>query len=253
MHNITAFHWAGRAWLLPGYGVFLGRVGNNEDHIHQAHQLSIGLDNAISVSGEQTRLSGRALFIPAGIRHRLSGSTVLSLYLDPLTAEARAVATAAMITGQGDEMRLFEAANADELCALIERGAVDLEQLRGAIRRLLGLADLPAPEQRLGIVIGALQRAENGVVPDRRALAGAIGLSPTRFSHWFVEQTGLPLRSYGKWLRLLAALQAIASGRNLTAAAHAAGFADSAHLSRTFRDLFGIDPSSALQHVELRH
>ena len=54
---------------------------------------------------------------------------------------------------------------------------------------------------------------------------------------------GLPLRRYLLWLRLQDAVQAIAAGAPLTDAAHAAGFADSAHLSRTFRRMFGITPS----------
>ncbi|MDP2745420.1 MAG: helix-turn-helix domain-containing protein [Pseudomonas sp.] len=76
-------------------------------------------------------------------------------------------------------------------------------------------------------------------------------MSPTRFSHWFVEQTGLPLRSYRKWSRLVVALRFVSIGHNLTAAAYAAGFADAAHFSRSFRALFGLDPSSALGHVKL--
>jgi AraC-like DNA-binding protein len=35
-----------------------------------------------------------------------------------------------------------------------------------------------------------------------------------------------------------------AAGGSLTDAAHEAGFADSAHLSRTFRRMFGVAPSS---------
>jgi AraC-like DNA-binding protein len=35
-----------------------------------------------------------------------------------------------------------------------------------------------------------------------------------------------------------------ASGAALTEAAHGAGFADSAHLSRTFRRMFGISAAS---------
>ena len=82
-------------------------------------------------------------------------------------------------------------------------------------------------------------------------MAALVHLSPTRFSHWFVEQTGLPLRSYAKWLRLTQALQHLAKGGLLTEAAHEAGFSDSAHFSRTFRALLGIDPSSALAEVDL--
>ena len=46
------------------------------------------------------------------------------------------------------------------------------------------------------------------------------------------------------WLRLERAVAVFAAGGSLTDAAHAAGFADSAHLSRTFRRMFGLAPSS---------
>ncbi|WP_256227710.1 helix-turn-helix domain-containing protein [Pseudomonas sp. G5(2012)] len=61
-----------------------------------------------------------------------------------------------------------------------------------------------------------------------------------------MEHTGLPLRSYARWLRLKQALQHLTKGARLTDAAHQAVFSDSAHFSRTFRALLGIDPSSAL-------
>lgn len=48
------------------------------------------------------------------------------------------------------------------------------------------------------------------------------------------------------WLRLQQALAEIARGSNLTEAAYAAGFADSAHLSRSFRQTFGIAPNVLL-------
>jgi AraC-like DNA-binding protein len=36
----------------------------------------------------------------------------------------------------------------------------------------------------------------------------------------------------------------VAKGNNLTDAAHASGYADSAHLSRQFSDLFGVTPGA---------
>jgi AraC family transcriptional regulator len=72
----------------------------------------------------------------------------------------------------------------------------------------------------------------------------ARGLSPGRFRHLFVAETGLPHRGYVLWLRLGRAVDVFAAGGSLTDAAHDAGFADSAHLSRTFRRMFGLAPSS---------
>ena len=74
--------------------------------------------------------------------------------------------------------------------------------------------------------------------------AAAVGLSPGRFQHLFVAETGLPYRGYALWLRLGRAVDVFAAGGSLTDAAHDAGFADSAHLSRTFRRMFGLAPSS---------
>ena len=51
-------------------------------------------------------------------------------------------------------------------------------------------------------------------------------------------------RAYLLWLRLEHSLAAYVAGRTLTEAAYAGGFADSAHLSRTFKRMFGIAPAS---------
>jgi len=75
--------WAGTAAILPGIGVFKGKAGDNNEHCHWAHQISIGLDGPIKFySGEQEYcVSGG--FIRAGTPHKLAPYSVLSLYLDP--------------------------------------------------------------------------------------------------------------------------------------------------------------------------
>jgi AraC family transcriptional regulator len=45
------------------------------------------------------------------------------------------------------------------------------------------------------------------------------------------------------WRKLARAVVAIGRERTLVAAAHAADFADAAHLTRTFYQMFGIPPS----------
>ena len=75
-------------------------------------------------------------------------------------------------------------------------------------------------------------------------IASAVHLSPDRFRHLFVAETGVTFRAYVLWLRLEQSLTTYISGQSLTDAAFTGGFADSAHFSRTFRKMFGIAPAS---------
>ncbi len=74
--------------------------------------------------------------------------------------------------------------------------------------------------------------------------AAHVGLSTGRARHLFVEETGLPFRTYLLWRRLMRAAELFSAGSSLTDAAHNAGFSDSSHLSRTFRRMFGIAADS---------
>ena len=67
-------------------------------------------------------------------------------------------------------------------------------------------------------------------------------LSPSRFRHLFADQVGASFRAYLLWLRINAAVEHAMAGATWTEAAHFAGFADSSHLSRTFRRMFGFVP-----------
>jgi AraC-like DNA-binding protein len=81
------------------------------------------------------------------------------------------------------------------------------------------------------------------------ALADIAGLSPSRFMHLFTTSVGIPLRPYVRWLRLQRAASDVIRGASVTSAAHRAGFADGAHLTRTCRRMLGLTPSGlALQH-----
>jgi AraC-like DNA-binding protein len=63
------------------------------------------------------------------------------------------------------------------------------------------------------------------------------------------------LRQYILWRRFVSVWQHRMDGASLAAAAHAAGFADSAHLTRTSRRMFGIAPSAmevSIPKLELR-
>jgi AraC family transcriptional regulator len=82
------------------------------------------------------------------------------------------------------------------------------------------------------------------------ALANRVHLSPSRFQHLFKEKVGVPVRRYVLWLKMRKALDLAMAGDSLTTAALSAGFADSAHLSRTVRALLGVAPEFLFRHRE---
>jgi len=83
-----------------------------------------------------------------------------------------------------------------------------------------------------------------------RELADAVHLSESRLAHLFKQQVGIPVRRYLMWLRLMDAIEYAFAGNTLTDAAARAGFADSAHFTRTFQAMFGIQPSVVVQHSQ---
>lgn len=72
-------------------------------------------------------------------------------------------------------------------------------------------------------------------------------LSESRLIHLFTEQVGIPIRRYVLWLRVTTAIRLAVQGESLTEAAHSAGFTDSAHLSRTYRRMYGIALTGCLK------
>jgi len=81
-------------------------------------------------------------------------------------------------------------------------------------------------------------------------VAEAVHLSESRLAHLFKQQVGIPVRRYLMWLRLMDAIEYAFAGNTLTHAAAHAGFSDSAHFTRTFQSMFGVQPSAIVQHSQ---
>jgi AraC-like DNA-binding protein len=78
-------------------------------------------------------------------------------------------------------------------------------------------------------------------------------LSKTRLSELFKSTTGLTLRRYRIWQRLIVAAELASKGYDLTYCAQQAGFSDSAHLSNSCRKLLGVSPIELLSQPRQLH
>lgn len=235
--------WSGRAELGPGWAAFAGRAGDNRVHSHPALQLALGEAAPVraEVAGRAVRAHG--LLIGAGVPHALRPGPVRLIYLERESVAGHRLAAACR-----DGLRCLgpdECAQLAALCHAKGPGAAAVaalvDALAGDAPAALGAPAVP----RLQTLLAALpQRAPEAW--SFAALAAEAGLSGSRFAHAFKAQTGLAVRPYLRWLRLARALQTAGAGHSLTEAAHAAGFADAAHFSRTMRRHFGIAPVAVL-------
>jgi AraC-like DNA-binding protein len=119
---------------------------------------------------------------------------------------------------------------------------------RQALGELLGIGTGAKADARISAALRQM-RDEPHLAHPLTDLAERAGLSTSRFLHLFKAETGVPLRRYRIWNRMGAAVRACSEGASLTEAAHAAGFASSAHFSTAFRDMFGMMPSDLLKSV----
>jgi AraC-like DNA-binding protein len=246
----TRYHGDFIAW--PGVCGFIGEGGAGgpsiQPHAHYAIQLALGAPKGLRVQhgrhGEWQSCAGA--LVPSRSTHSIDVSGCefsLVLFIEPETPAGRALA--ARLQGQPELLP-------DEVLACTDRlaHAWRVERSHDAVREvctqlLQSLSGTAAPQPSDPRVLAAIERIHGQVdqpitLPD---LAQAAHLSPGRFRHLFVEQTGMPLRTYLLWRRLLHVWTLLAEGESLAGAAHAAGFADSAHLSRTARTMFGLPPS----------
>jgi AraC family transcriptional regulator, arabinose operon regulatory protein len=75
-------------------------------------------------------------------------------------------------------------------------------------------------------------------------LARQVNLPVATLSHRFQQSLGLSLRTYQAWLRTARAWPLFLEEKlSLTDIAYQAGYADSSHMSRSWRQIYGVSPS----------
>ncbi|MCL4214466.1 MAG: AraC family transcriptional regulator [Gemmatimonadales bacterium] len=219
-------------------------------HAHQAIQLTV------ASAGEHQILMG-----DVDVRERFSLSAVPSrqphgidvtasehgavIFIEPETREGRAL-TERSLRGGIAEIGTDEAqAIVAGMFAAWLAGRRDetVAQARRLVQAVAGgIEPAETTDPRILAAIAYIgQRLPAAVTLDE--VAAHACLSPGRFRHLFAEQTGMGLRPYVLWRRFMLVWELMMEGSTLSTAAHAAGFADSAHLSRTSTRTFGFSPS----------
>jgi AraC-like DNA-binding protein len=246
---------AGRIALWRGGSVWVGNADATGVHAHHAIQITLPLsDRTVRLRrpGEEWSFHAGAI-IAANQEHAFEGqgALVALVFAEPESRQGL-VLQQRYPEGISALDPALLAQECSDLADALAQGVSDEElvpRARAVIFKLTSLQELPARplDARIARAIEVIKGQLDEAVTMAQ-IARAVHLSPERFRHLFLEQTGMRFRPYLLWLRIELAVAAWAAGATLTEAAHAGGFADSAHLSRTFKRMFGV-PAISVQRA----
>lgn len=225
-----------------------GPGGVSSSHAHHAMHIVLAATGELTVRDKtgKPRAAAGVLTAP-DVPHAIAagGRDLLLVFLDPeseVGASLRAAMTSELLfLSSAQRDRLLDGATPIAIMAT----SFGVEWTRRVLETLGGAAPAarrrvhPRVRKALAHMRGTLAGGDASL----EALAEAVQLSPGRLMHAFTESIGIPLRPYVSWLKVQRAAAAIVAGVPLAQAAHAAGFSDAAHMSRTFRRMFGVPPS----------
>jgi AraC-like DNA-binding protein len=238
--------------LLAAWGaraLYLGPAFGLSAHRNAAAVLALGLHEPIEVARDARHPARgftrcRSVLIEPNTLHllRTGPADLAFIYLDAARSD---LATVRAHCRERTHSAAFDHAGAAQAIALLRampRTLAGWHPVQARLAATLGLDD-HAPDPRIAASVARLlaQPAARGGVT---AHAQASGWSLSHFQHRFKAGTGVSFRRMRLWTRLQAAVLCVAQGDDLTTAAHATGFASSAHLSSAFRAMFGMAPSA---------
>lgn len=241
----------GRVAMWKGGSVWIGRdAGPAQPHSHHAIQITLAPARRIRIRGaaeDAWRETSAAIVMPDR-PHMFDGCghAVAMVFVEPETTAGRALLAR---HGQADVSVLDDgtvATLAAALHAVFDARGTDAALVEAAQRVVGHMAatsiDHDVVDPRITAVLERIRERPDATLNLAQAAALA-HLSPSRFRHLFVAQTGISFRAYLLWARVGYAVVRGMAGGSWTDAAQQAGFADSAHLSRTCRRMFGIAPT----------
>lgn len=169
-----------------------------------------------------------ALIAPGALHHLKARGPMAFLYLDALS----------------DDHRLLSARVLASPFPLL-REPIPQRRIVPFLCDRLGLPHRATPDARIAELLHNVEK-DPAALTDFAAHARSIGLSTSHARELLRKSVGIPFRRYRLWRRMALVARELSAGRSLTEAAYAAGFASSAHLSTTFKAMFGLTPSAFL-------
>lgn len=229
-------------------GFFVGRMPESTTyHLPCVYTFGVGLEGPIKTSFDQGKTwhEARTVLFRPGCQHqcRFDDDQVGYLLIEPSLVAGQQLATAMR---QGGEGYWYDHPDEQACVDVFKRHYAvprDLNAIQASLAPLIPNVPVPFTDQRVLEIIEHL-RTHPADKLDVGALTASQHLSDAHVMRLFKRETHLTLRQVQSWVRMRCAVEWIAQGYKLTAAASLAGYADEAHFSNSFKRIFGLSPSA---------
>ena len=235
-------------YINNGIALFWGDCLKTDIHSHYALQIAILLEGKYKLFIDNREIE-KSVFINSDTPHRhiRQSGKQLSIFIEPESALGGAIRTSCpenyrILTRlkQSDQKR-----EGEKIVEALSSKKLSQEMVENFIREIIPVR-IPSrkSDRRIDLLLEKIE-IRNRTFPEETSvdqLVAEIPVSPSHLRHLFKNQTGVSIKRYLLWQKVKDGIGYIIEGNNLTTAAFRAGFSDSAHLSRTFREMFGISP-----------
>lgn len=240
-------------------GLYIGRVENRFKRTNVLSTLLVSLEDDIEILNPcaQERIVGKSFLIPPGMESNVEthGANIAMFFmggyedhyrLERLMQTKKAVGRQPLYGHIKGESEVIDFAN------MVLQQRPTLQSVEDTVYDWMNhpLRRRPAPDPR---ITRAIQLIRNNHDQNMSVewIGRQVGLSGSRLAELFKEVMGIPIRRFRLWFRMFVTAARLNEGAGFTDAALAAGFADYAQFSRTFRQLVGGNPSQARANTQI--
>lgn len=236
-------------YLTPERGLFIGHMPLEFGFRQPKPSLIVGLEGDIKIHCSGQELVTRSLAVPAGkrLKIQLSNSLVANIMLSRLDLDFQLLSDFMKLFRDGIYYRfLQEEVFRISLLEVYEKEYELNETFDLLVSKIMHLnfeRKEAYIDKRIERVIDSIRQDPHENVPIER-LAELATLSVPRLVQLFKQQVGVPIRKYRQWRRLYETANGLATSQTVSQAAMDAGFNDAPHFCNTFKEMFGVSPST---------
>lgn len=239
-------------FLWPNRTLFFGPLQHLQFHAMGTVAINTGLYQPFQMKPlNGSYQSYRCALIPAGYKHELNagGNIVACLLIEKNSPDFARFST--KLPWQVSAITPLPDTQWVSCFQKIYEEKLSKAEINKLLNQLLDTDEtaINVVDPRIGSILHTIKNDPgNGFSQDY--LAASVGLSASRFRHLFKEYSDIPHRRYRMWRRVISAIETLYKIDNLTYAALEAGFTDSAHFNRCFRDTLGVNPSLVFRNID---